>query len=606
MAGPVNDSRRDARIPGSRPRIWILIASGMTLVLFGLLAYHVDETLHVGKELTAAYLGGEALKDLIMERQQELSLTALLLVATRNEEWLSRHHRVERNLLASVSAAIAQPRPGYDVAALTDVHEAVQGLSRVETDAFQLAAQGNVSAGLELLSGGAYQIWSERFTTSAETFIDSFLGYLRAEMEGHRVHEFRSLGVAVAIVAICVGMWLYLARRIRQWADAFSREADARTQLEVELAQAQKMEAVGRLASGIAHDFSNLLTAIRGYTTLAREQLAPEHPARMALSRVEDAADQADDVTRGLLTFGRKGAAERKPVDLVRLLKDGAAGLRRFLPGTVRLRLETGPDPSVWVFGDPGQLQQVLLNLAVNARDAMPDGGELTVSLEAPEGAGVVVVRVSDTGLGMEAEVLRRAQEPFFTTKDPGDGTGLGLSLVHGIVASHSGSIHIDSRPGSGTSVSLRLPVTETPPEAEEEAPAKEAQTRGSGTIFLAEGHAYVRDILATALEDTGFSVTPVRTCPEFRALQQQRESAADLIVLDADLPGGCGVTCLEAIRQRGYSGPAIVLTYDLTPEMERRLGADVMVLRKPVRIGDLRRLAVALTGPGRRKGPVA
>jgi len=607
MAASEHGKEADVLILGKRPRTWILVASAMTLLLFGLLAYHVDETLHVGTRLTAAYLEGEALKDLIMERQQELSLTALMLVATRNDDWLQRHHRVERNLLASLNAAIEHPRPGYDVAALTEIRDAVQGLSRVEADAIQLAAEGRVEAGLALLSGGAYKIWSERFTRSAETFIDSFLNHLRGEMEGHREHEYRSLGISVGIVAICVGMWLYLARRVRQWADAFSRELHARTRLEMELVQAQKMEAVGRLASGIAHDFSNLLTAIRGYATLARERLSADHPARLALSRVEEAADQADDVTRGLLTFGRKGAAEMKPVDLVRLLEDGANWLRRFLPGTISLRLEPGPEPHVWVVGDLGQLQQVLLNLVVNARDAMPDGGELVVTIEPRDSAGddldrTVVVRVRDTGAGMDAATRQRAMEPFFTTKDAGEGTGLGLSVVHGIVTDHGGAVRIDSDPGEGTVVSLTLPVTDAPDEAPEEAPESEQQARGSGTVFLAEGHPYVRDILATALEDSGFSVSPVRTCPEFRALHEQGALLPDLIVLDADLPGGCGVNCLETIRRRGYLGPAILVTHDLSPEMELRLGADVMVLRKPLRVGDLRRLAVAMTRPGGRR----
>jgi len=169
-------------------------------------------------------------------------------------------------------------------------------------------------------------------------------------------------------------------------------------------------------------------------------------------------------------------------------------------------------------------------------------------------------------------------------------------------VTDHGGAVRIDSDPGEGTVVSLTLPVTDAPDEAPEEAPESEQQARGSGTVFLAEGHPYVRDILATALEDSGFSVSPVRTCPEFRALHEQGALLPDLIVLDADLPGGCGVNCLETIRRRGYLGPAILVTHDLSPEMELRLGADVMVLRKPLRVGDLRRLAVAMTRPGGRR----
>lgn len=606
MFGSATGRTADAPVRGGRPRTWILVASATTLLLFGLLAYHVDVTLHVGSELTAAYLEGEALKDLIMERQQQLSLTAMMLVATRNDEWLDRHHRVERDLVSALSAAVAEPRPGYDREALAEIREAVQGLSRIENDAFQLAAEGRVDAGMALLSGGGYQIWSERFSRSAQSFTDSFLAHLRAEMEGHRRHELRSLAVAVGIVAICIGMWMLLARRIHHWADAFSRELAARTQLELELVQAHKMEAVGRLASGIAHDFSNLLTAIRGYATLARERMAADHPARQALARVEEAADQADDVTRGLLTFGRKSAAELKPVDLVGLLRDGTNWLRRVLPGTIKLRLDTGSAAQVWVVADTGQLQQVLLNLVVNARDALPHGGELSIVLDEPAD-GRVRLTVADTGIGMDADTLRRAMDPFFTTKAPESGTGLGLSVVHGIVAAHGGSVRIESRPGEGTIVSLSLPVTDERPSDAGELPVDEERSqRGVGAVFLAEGHPYVRDILTTALEDSGFTVAPVTTCPEFRSLHQHGRLAPDLIILDADLPGGCGVDCLENIRRHGYDGPAILLTHDLTPEMEHRLSADVMVLRKPVRVGDLRRLAVAMTRAGRRGGVAA
>jgi len=217
------------------------------------------------------------------------------------------------------------------------------------------------------------------------------------------------------------------------------------------------------------------------------------------------------------------------------------------------------------------------------------------------------LIRVSDTGTGMDATTLQRAMEPFFTTKDPDEGTGLGLAVVHGIVSAHGGTVHIDSRPGEGTIVSVTLPLSAIPDERQE--PVADMDTGspepGGGTVFLAEGHSYVRDILATALEDSGFTVSPVTSCPEFRALHRDGAITPDLIVLDADLPGGCGVDCLEKIRRHGYAGPAILVTHDLTEDMEDRLDADVMVLRKPLRVGELRRLATAMTR-GRRSGGAA
>jgi signal transduction histidine kinase len=588
-------------LPLARPGTWILIASVLTFSLFGLLIYHVNVTLRVGSELAQAHLHGEALRDLIVEGEQQLSLAAAMRVATGDREWLGRYEGLQRDLIASLDTAIGTPRPGYDIGALTDIRDAVTDLSRTQSQAIQLAAAGQVPNALALLSDSDHGALKDRFESASGRFMEMFRAHLQAELVGHRRHELGSLGVGMAIVSICVLMWLSLARRVRKRSEAFERELVERSRLEAELLQAQKMEAVGRLASGIAHDFSNLITAIRGFATLARERLPPEHPARQSLARVEEAADQAQGVTRGLLTFSRKSATEKKPVELVAQIQEDARWFRRVLPGTIRLNLDPGSQPKVWVFGDRGQLQQVLLNLVVNARDAMPDGGEVTIKLEAEadpdhDDGRQLALSVADTGMGMGPAVLQRAIEPFFTTKDTEHGTGLGLSVVHGIVKDHGGMLRIDSHPGEGTVVTLTLPIVPAPAATDEVVAEEGIEVSGSGSVFLAQGHAYVRDILVTALEDAGFSVSPVTSCPAFRSLYRDGELRADLVVLDNDLPGGCGVDCLDKIREHGYLGPAIILTHELSPEMEQGLDAEVMLLRKPVRVGDLRRLAVAMT----------
>jgi len=599
----------EEQVPRTRLLGWVLAASAMTLALFGLSAYYVEETMRVGHELTGAYLEGEALRDLIDKRRQELSLTAMMLVTTRDIQWMEQHHQTERDLLDAVSAALERPNPGYDVDALLGIREAVRGLSRVETDAFQMAGEGDVEAALELLSGGGYKIWSDQYSRSSQRFIDSFLAHLQSELDAHQRDEFRSLGVAMSLIFACILIWLYLAVRVRKWSDAFRSELVTRNRLERELMQAQKMEAVGRLASGIAHDFSNLLTAIRGYATLARERLCTDSPARLALSRVEEAADHAEAVTRQLLIFSRDGVAEKKPVDLVRLIKEACGWLRRLLPGTIRLNTDSGSDTQVCVFGDKSQLQQMLMNLVVNARDAMPDGGEISISVVLPDSEPVehrrVTVRVSDTGQGMHPSVVERATEPFFTTKEPGEGTGLGLSVVHGIVIDHGGEMRIESRPGLGTTVSMSFPITEAQ-EAETSMPVHDVPVMGSGTVLLAQGDPYVREILTAALEDAGFKVSPTGTCPDFRSIHEKGLSTPDLVILDADLPGGCGADCLQRARDHGYHGPAILLTHELSQDLERLLEGDAMVLHKPVRIGELRRLAVAMVESGSERGVAA
>lgn len=597
------------RVPRTRLTTWVLAASMMTLILFGLSAYYVEETMRVGHNLTAAYLEGEALRDLIDKRRQELSLSAMMLVTTRDIQWMEQHHQTEQDLLDAVLAALEQPRPGYDVDALLEIREAVRGLSRVETDAFQLAGGGDVEAALELLSGGGYQIWSDQYSRSSQRFIDSFLAYLQSQLEAHQRDELRSLGVAMSLILICIFIWLYLAVRVRKWSDAFRAELATCNRLERELMQAQKMEAVGRLASGIAHDFSNLLTAIRGYATLARERLCTDSPARLALSRVEEAADHAEGVTRQLLLFSRDGVAEKKPVDLVRMINEACSWLRRLLPGTIRLKTDLPSDDQICVFADRSQLQQMLMNLVVNARDAMPDGGEISISIGPPDKGPVehqrVTVRVSDTGQGMHPSVVQRAIEPFFTTKRPEEGTGLGLSVVHGIVVDHGGDMRIESQPGAGTEISLTFPVTDAR-ETESGMPADETPATGSGTVLLAQGDLYVREILTAALQDSGFDVSPTITCQDFRSMYEKGLSRPDLVILDADLPGGCGPDCLKRLRDHGYHGPAILLTHQLSKDLERRLEGDAMVLHKPVRIGELRRLAVAMVDSRSDRGVAA
>jgi signal transduction histidine kinase len=595
------DSGRVAR--RMRPGVWIAVSSVLTLALFSLLAYHVDVTLRTGREMTEAYLEGEALKDLIYERQLELSITAVKLIATQQQDWLERHHEVERTLLKALDAAIESPSPGYDLDALREIREAVQALSRVESEAFQMAGRGEVSDALGTLSGTEYTLWERRFNSASERFIARFLDFLNTELEGHRRHELRSLGISMVIVMICVFMWLYLARRLNRWGRKLRSEMAARERLEGELREAQKLEAVGRLASGVAHDFGNLLTAIRGYATLARERLVPDHPARASLAQVEEAADHADAATRGLLTFARRGATEKKPVDLARLVTDGASWLKRVLPASINLTLELDTGSQVWVFGDRGQLRQALLNLVLNARDAMADGGDLRISLHAPDSgadAGFAVLRVSDTGVGMDEAVRDRALEPFFTTKDEGFGTGLGLAMVHGIVRGHDGDMRIESEQGEGTLISLRFQTVAPPEDVDQPMGVERSPVGGSGLVLLAEGQPYVRDILATALEEAGFDVDSRASCPAFREMYDSLEAAPSLIVMDNDIPGGCGADCIHNTRAKGYRGPIIVITHELPEDLVSGLDADVLILRKPVRVGDLRRLAIAVTRNGR------
>jgi signal transduction histidine kinase len=243
----------------------------------------------------------------------------------------------------------------------------------------------------------------------------------------------------------------------------------AQVDLQAQLLQSQKMETVGRLAGGIAHDFNNLLTVINGTAELVLDQLKSPDPVRADIEQIRDAGDRAAALTRQLLAFSRKQVLTPAPLDLRVLVRRMEDMLRRLVSVEISLRVVTGDDPMV-VSADAGQIEQVLMNLVVNARDAMPDGGTLTIGIEparitepSPDTPGCppgeyVAVTVTDTGCGMDEATRARIFEPFFTTKESGHGTGLGLSTVYGIATQSGGAITVTSAPDAGSRFTLLLP----------------------------------------------------------------------------------------------------------------------------------------------------
>jgi two-component system, cell cycle sensor histidine kinase and response regulator CckA len=376
-----------------------------------------------------------------------------------------------------------------------------------------------------------------------------------------------------------------------------------------QLRQAQKMEAVGQLAAGVAHDFNNLLTAICGYVALARQTLTPEHPASEALRGIESAAENAIGVTRGLLTFSGRTVARSEVVDLRAVLRDAARLLRHLLPASIALDIDARGETALWVRCDQAQLQQVLMNLAVNARDAMPNGGRLRVSAAARKGgAGAAKpdagesalpearIEVSDTGIGMSPEVQARIFEPFFTTKPAGRGTGLGLAIIHSILEDHGGRIEVDSAPGAGSTFRLYLPGASAAAVARSSA-AQERVPPGQGEmVLLAEDDQHVRAVIAQVLDERGLRVITAADGHECWKRYCEHEDAVRLLVLDVDLPGRSGLDCLAAIRARGGRVPALVITAQ-GMIAEGVLGPYDVLLRKPFPLSDLTRTAFQLIG---------
>jgi len=332
---------------------------------------------------------------------------------------------------------------------------------------------------------------------------------------------------------------------------------------EEQLIQAQKMEAIGRLAGGVAHDFNNLLTVINGYSELLLGEMGKDDPLRPTIAEIRHAGERAAGLTRQLLAFGRKQMVAPRIIDLNAVIESTRAMLRRLIGEDIAL--EATLDPGVMrVMADPSQVDQLILNLAVNARDAMPQGGRLsieTANVTLRESPGrspeilpgpYVAIRVVDTGCGMDAGTMAHIFEPFFTTKEVGKGTGLGLSTVFGIVKQCGGHISVESAPGRGTAFQILLPAVEP---ADEEVRRSSGTYRallgGSETVLLVEDEAPVRGMISKILSAAGYAVLKAHDGPSALAVADAHKARIHLILTDIVMPGMNGRSLVEALIAR-------------------------------------------------------
>jgi PAS domain S-box-containing protein len=381
---------------------------------------------------------------------------------------------------------------------------------------------------------------------------------------------------------------------------------------EQQLLQAQKMEAVGQLAGGIAHDFNNLLGVILGYGELASRELGAEHKTNRRIEAIRKAAERAAALTRQILTFSRKQAVEIRVCDLNHIVEDTEKMLRRLIGEDMRLAVVLGEGLGR-VRADPGQLEQVIMNLAVNARDAMPSGGRLVietsnVDLDEPYARShpevrpgpYVMLTVGDTGVGMQPATLARIFEPFFTTKEPGKGTGLGLAVVYGIVKQSGGSLFVYSEPGRGSTFKIYLPRTDAP-ESKEQMTALDAAAGGSEIVLLVEDEQALRAIVAETLRMAGYTVLEASDPKEALVVAAQSQPPIQLVITDVVLPGQSGPETANQIRN-AQPGVRVLLMSGYT---DRLLDGNALVepgtpfLSKPFTIDALLRKVRAVLDRG-------
>jgi len=357
--------------------------------------------------------------------------------------------------------------------------------------------------------------------------------------------------------------------------EGIARDIGERRQLEEQLRHAQKMDAIGRLTAGVAHDFNNLLTVINGYSDLSLREMSQDNPVRRKIDEVKKAGDQAAALTRQLLAFGRKQASQSKIVDVNAAVKSNTNILRRVIGEDIEL--VTVLDPALCpVKADEGQIEQVLLNLAVNSRDAMSRGGKLTIRTANDPGRNHVMVAVSDTGCGMDTATQLRVFEPFFTTKESGRGTGLGLSIVSSIVNQNGGRIELDSKLGDGTTFTIHLPSAEAAPTRAARS-AHEVRT-GSETILIVEDDTAVRDFISTVLQQAGYQVVVARHGEQALEICRERKDPFGLVISDLVMPHMSGPILMEKLRgmhpavralyTSGYADDAVARHGDLDPEI--------------------------------------
>jgi nitrogen-specific signal transduction histidine kinase/ActR/RegA family two-component response regulator len=376
---------------------------------------------------------------------------------------------------------------------------------------------------------------------------------------------------------------------------AVVRDLTPTKELETQLRQAQKMEAVGRLAGGIAHDFNNLLTAISGYSEFLIDGLEDERLRRHA-DEIRKAAARAASLTGQLLAFSRRQVLQPRALDLNAVVSDMDMMLRRLIGEDVELVTLLDPNVSP-VQADPTQVEQVIVNLAVNARDAMPNGGSVTIeTTDVRTGEGdFVELRMTDTGIGMTDLERQQLFDPFFTTKE--GGTGLGLATVYGIVEQSGGTIEVDSAPGMGSSFRISLPRAELPADVPAAAPARVAPRSGDETILLVEDETVVRRLVAEILENSGYTVLQAGDGPSALELLRRHSGTLGLLVTDVVMPGMSGPEVAQAVTSM-RPGTLVLYTSGYTDSAIGHHGVlepGIAFLQKPFSADDLTRKVRAL-----------
>lgn len=581
---------QSTRYPRRQDRLMLAFALVLTIVMFGWQGYHLYSANEAAAHeqtatlVEAVHSAGEGQIRLVEDLEHEVLAMGRAIASPDVADWPDRYAAASATTQAATEAALAGTGEGF-AAPVGLVESARLELDRQVDNVLQVLSAGRDEASAALLDA-QYLAAQAEFGQAVDGQIADLADDLEATTAAERLTEFHSVAVALALFTMAIGAWAIFGRRLRRSRARLEREHERRLAAEAEASQMQKMEALGMMADGIAHDVKNLTVVILGSAEEVRKGLPGGHPAFASLTRIAEATRQADDMAKALLAFSRKVESPKGAVDLAALARGMTQLLKYMLPPRIELTVEA-PE-TAWVRGDPVQLQQVIFNLAANARDAMPEGGELSIVIRSapPEDGECSMwhLVVHDTGEGMAADVVERLFEPFFTTRPAGQGCGLGLAIVHRIVSDHGGWIRVSSGPGEGSTFTIGLPAQRAP------RLAVESSDQPGSLVLVANPVVSVRGLIGGVLVAEGYRTLAASTVDEISACLAGDRPAVDLAVIDAQLVAPEGLRVPPEVP--------VVLTGQGASAVDLGGRTDVRVVAEPLSLAALTRSVAALLRP--------
>lgn len=574
--------QHERHVTRPRGRLLLAFAAVLTVTMFGWQGYHLYSAYEAGSRRHTATLveelhsAGEAQLALVEDLEHEVLVSGNDLTRPDVTDWATRYAAASAGTQAAAAAALSGI--GDRLVEPTDLIDSTRrDLDLLVERILPVLAGGGSDETAAVLSDPQYLTAQAEFTRAVDSQIVDLALEMEARTTAERIDELHSVGIALVLFTTAIGAWAIFARNLRRNRVRLADEQERRRAAEAEASQMQKIESLGMMADGVAHDVKNLTVVILGSIDEVRKGLPEEHRASVALNRIEEATRQADDVATALLAFSRKAEPPSGAVDLASLAVGMTQLLRYILPPPIELTVEAPTE--AWVRGDAVQLQQAILNLAVNARDAMPLGGSATITVQratrdeadgdAEDNPEWLLV-IDDTGEGMTPDVVDRMFEPFFTTRASDDGSGLGLAIVDRVVRDHGGWIDVSTCPGVGSTFTIGLPAQPAPT-----APPVDEPGAGGSLVLVAHPVRFVRELICGALASEGCRTRCVSTVEEVGDCFAGGLPSVDLAVIEAELLQSADLPVPPTVP--------VIVTGEAATEVDLGGRADVIAAEEPL-----------------------